>query len=715
MTLENKNIVQTQNNSYVPNELRPDLMSVCALNPWPGHDSSSRIQMFASHLGQKLVIAGATERRCQTGLEAEFAKYTFSVKMPCDGRVIKVIHRYPKTVGKDSISINPQTVVIYENEQTNEIGIINIPLYCSYHQYFGFEYKSKPAINKLINGQFIAKDTIFMDSPAVTDDGGYKYGAEINMAFMSHPAVSEDGIMISRDVLPKFKFKIYENRVVDWGSKKFPLNVYGDAENFKPFPEIGEYIKDDGVLMILRNFDKNLSPVEQSIYDLMEPDYIFDKAIYVTGGGGKIVDIRVHHEDSIQSPTPMGMEVQIDKYDKARKTFYNEIISEYKRLKKSKGDSLVLTPEFSRLIVEGLTAVDTGENQKINKLYRHTPIDDYRVEFVIEYEITPDIGFKLTDCHGGKGVICYIAEPHEMPVDAEGNRADIVMDANSTVSRMNIGRMYEHYINAASRDTTKKIISMVTDDITDKRIYNKLLNIFDVDKARFLSIYNYLMGYYSIVSPKMFSYFSSEINDQEQFDHLYSVIKDGIFLYLPTDNAPESNEIIKQLQEHYRPVYGPVSYIGSSGNKVTTKTPVRISSLYVMLLEKIGDDWAAVSSGKLQHFGILSQLTKSDKYSQPTRNQAVRAIGETEARIFVSYCGQKLVAEIMDRNNNPLTHKTSVWNILNSEHPTNIPYIVDRNLIPLGGAKPIQLVNHITLTGGFRFTYKPKNKLKPSW
>ena len=396
MTHDNLN----NNPHYVPNQLRPDLMSVCALNPWPGHDSSSRIQMFASHLGQKLVIKGATERRCQTGLEAEFAKYTFSVKMPCDGRVIKVIHRYNKTVGKDSISMNPQTVVIYENEETNEIGMINIPLYCSYHQYFGFEYKAKPELNKLVPGQFIAKDTIFMDSPAVTDDGGYMFGTEINMAFMSHPSVSEDGIMICEDALDKFKFKIYENRVIEWGSKRFPLNLYGTAEDFKPFPEIGEYIRDDGVLMILRNFDKGLAPVEQSIYDLMEPDFIFDKAMYVSGPGGKIVDIRVHHEDNVQSPTPMGMEMQIEKYDKARKSFYTEIISEYKRLKKARGDSLVLTPEFSRLIVEGLTATDTGENQRINKLYRHTPIDDYRVEFVIEYEVTPTIGFKLTDCHG---------------------------------------------------------------------------------------------------------------------------------------------------------------------------------------------------------------------------------------------------------------------------------------------------------------------------
>ena len=39
-----------------------------------------------------------------------------------------------------------------------------------------------------------------------------------------------------------------------------------------------------------------------------------------------------------------------------------------------------------------------------------------------------------------------------MPVDEEGNRADIVMDPNSRVNRMNIGGLTEQYINAASRE-----------------------------------------------------------------------------------------------------------------------------------------------------------------------------------------------------------------------------------------------------------------------
>lgn len=687
-----------------PNELRADFLSAMSLNPFMGHNSSSRLQMFHSHLGQKLNIKGATERRIQTGLEAEFAKYTFKIKMPCDAMVIKVIERYKPTIHKDSISLNPQTVVIYEDVQTKEVGVVNLPTYCSYHQYFGFEYQKSAATAKLSPGQFIPKDTVFLDSPAVTPDGGYKFGIELNMAFMTHPAVSEDGIMISSDVLDKLSFKIYETRVVEWGSKRFPLNLYGDVSKFKAFPDVGEVIRDDGILMAFREYDETLPPVEQSLLDLTEVDILFDRCVYANGAGGKIIDIRIYHDENPLSPTPVGMDIQTQKYLHAKREFHSEIVSEYRRLKKNRGDSLRTSKEFDRMVVEGLGVLDEDPKNKLNKVYRQTAIDDYRVEFTIEYEVVPTTGFKLTCGNGGKGVICYVASPEEMPVDEAGNRADIVMDPNSTVSRMNLGRLYEHYINGACRDMQKRLIAQLGFNPNAKDLFRHFTQL-SSDNALVKPAYDTLMHFYSLISTKMYNHFST-IDSAQQKEHLFSVLKDGVYLFMPTDNEIETVEIIKQLENFYPPTYGKVTYKNTKGQTCTTTENVRVASLYMMLLEKIGDDWAAVSSGKLQNFGILAQLTKADKYSQPTRNQAVRVVGETEGRILVSYCGQPMVAEVMDRNNNPLTHKNIVWNVLDADKPTNIDFAVDRKKIRYGGAKPIQLVNHVLMCAGIKFQYK---------
>jgi len=694
------------------NQLYRELMGVSGLNPWAGHDSSSRVQMFASHISQALVINGSTERFCQTGMEREYAKYTFSIKVPGDPtkqegvEVIRIIERYPRKIGLNAIAFNPQTLIIYEDINTKEIGIINLPNYCSNHPYFGFEYKPKSSLNDVRVGAFLPAGTILMDSPSVTNDGGYKYGAECNMAFMSHPSVSEDGVMISRDVLKRFSFKTYESRTVEWGNKRFALNLYGDVNNYKPFPDIGDYVRPDGILMCLRTYDKELAVVEQSIHDSMEPDGIFDKSTYAGGAGGRVIDIRIQRNgQNIQADFPIGMDAQTEKYDIARKHFYQEIVNEYHRLRRDRGEGLRLTPEFHRMVVEALSVID-NDPQRIIKLYRQAPLDDYRVEFTIEYNIEPRIGFKLTDCHGGKGVICHIAEPHEMPIDQAGNRADIVMDPNSTIARMNLGRLYEQYINSASRDVVVKIRNDLQVTKEERGLASKLANLDNAGSEIIERAWNYLLGYYSIVSPRMYVWFTSGEYKGKRTDHLAKIINGGIFLYMPPDNEPESEEIVKELEKHYRPVYGPVTYTGNSGKQVTTVNNVRIGSVYIILLEKIGDDWTAVSSGKLQHFGILSQVTNSDKYSQPSRNQAIRALGESEVRIYASYAGPEVTADILDRNNNPATHKQILENILEADKPTAIINAVDRTKCPLGGSKPLSLVRHIGMCSGWQFMYK---------
>ena len=298
-----------------------------------------------------------------------------------------------------------------------------------------------------------------------------------------------------------------------------------------------------------------------------------------------------------------------------------------------------------------------------------------------------------------------------MPVDEAGNRADIVMDGFSTVNRMNMGRLYEIYTKAASRDVAKYLREKLNITQNDHHAQVKVEEIFYSNRELFDRCYAYLMGYYSIVSPRMYKWLSTETNDEEKIEHLAGVARTHVYLYIPLENEVEQTEVIRQLETHYRPTYGPVTYIGNSGNRITTVDPIRIGSMYIMELEKTAEnDLSAVSSGKLQHFGVLAQLTKSDKYSQPTRNQPVKGIGEAEERIICSYAGEYAIAEMMDRNNTPATHKEIVWNILDAPQPTNIESIVDRKKIPFGGSKPLNLVDHALLCAGVQFVFHGDNQ-----
>lgn len=305
-----------------------------------------------------------------------------------------------------------------------------------------------------------------------------------------------------------------------------------------------------------------------------------------------------------------------------------------------------------------------------------------------------------------KGVICKIAEPHEMPIDEEGNRADIVMDSNSTINRMNIGRLYELYINASRRDVRKAICKKI--GIAPKSIHalTQVEEVFYSNKPLFDECYNYLLGFYSIINTKMFEHLGVKATDENKINHLAYIIKNDIYLYLPPENDKENLDIIDELEKHYKPVYGKVSYIGNSGERTNSVDNVRIGSMYIMLLEKTGDDYSAVSSGKLQIHGILSQLTKNDKYSNPIRLQTIRGLGEAEFRVLAAYLKQHAAAEFADRNNSPATHREIVRNILKADKPTNIDSVINRKEFPYGGSKPINIVNHALFCGGVRFVHK---------
>jgi hypothetical protein len=294
---------------------------------------------------------------------------------------------------------------VYEDVETKEIGIVNLVDYCCNHQYFGFRYQHRPAMNQIRPGNFIRKGTVFLDSPSITDEGGYKYGVQANVAYMTHPATAEDGVIVSDALLPALGFKTYETRVVDWGKKEFALNLYGDELNYKCFPDLGEPVRADGVLMALRTYEPDeLAIVKQSRMDCMEVDHTFDRTFYANGPGGRVVDIKIHHDAADYNAAAVNMDGQAQRYDKGRRKFYSDIVRVWTSLHKAQGQALQVTAEFHNLVMQAMAVMREGlpNVPRVQKLYRKAPLDTYRVEITIEYDITPATGFKLTDCYGGK-------------------------------------------------------------------------------------------------------------------------------------------------------------------------------------------------------------------------------------------------------------------------------------------------------------------------
>lgn len=699
---------------YQPNQHFPQGESIMSINSFNAAISAARKQMYGNNLGQIVVVRGIEERRIQSGTDTLLADTTFSQKMPVTGQIIAVMHRYRRKEGDDAFKKNPpQTVGIFRVLEDNvpyEYGMVSLVDYSTLHPYLGFSYVDKPGMTQLVVGRTIEKGTIFRDSPGVTDEGDYQFSVTCNVAMMGLAGVAEDGIVVSRSALKRFGFDTYEKRVVEFGQNEFPLNLYGDDNNYKICPDIGEYVNPDGVLIGLRSYRPDLAIAEMSVKATQRIDYTFDRKVVADG---EVIDIKIHHDlNTGLAGTPAAMEAQPLKYDAARREFFGELYRWYNGLARELGREPVLQPQLHNLLVEAMSVVAPTQdgNQNVIKVHKKTRLDDYRLEFVIKHFIIPNMGNKFTDLFGGKGVVVSIWEDEDMPVDAYGNRAEMIFDQSAVNNRMIPGRLYEHYINGAARDVYRRVVEMlgIPDRQRRGKMVEALTQLQNANPQRLKDAWEYLMGFYDITVPKQAAMFRAGGYGSTPISHLAYIMSKGyMVLYMRSDHELELKNMVSDIERLYPPVWTPVTYREPGGEFVTTEEPIRVAPLTIIMLEKIADSWSATSSGRRQHHGVLATLSNTDKYSERIRNQPTKAYGESEIRIVISYSGTLTAAEILDRNNSLESHKAMTWAIMKAAKPTQIECAVDRNMIPLDGSRSLQTVNHVAACAGWEFAWTP--------
>lgn len=683
------------------NEFAPELSGAgTGLANWAVNVSAPRQVMFGGHIGQTVVTKGAKIRNNLTGSEREYGKYVFRRTFRHDVRVEKVIDKIPAGIGLGRAPMeNPLRTVIYRERGTHRVGVLDIPLYHSRHQSYGYRNSLTKAYSQLGREEFFEAGTVLSNSPNVREAGAWAYGMEANVVFLTLPATIEDGFVASEEFLEANTYTAVKNSVVSWGGKYVALNLYGDENNYKPYPDIGERVKSHGILMALRKIDDNLSIVELTPKALMTVDYEFDRRIYAAPGA-TVTDIDIlHNVNNNKVRSLVGTETQPKRYYERMCSYYRGILDTYENMKREARRNKVelsLTPEFSALVVK---AKERSQHSNAKLVYRNAELDDFRVEITYSYDIVPTIGNKFTGTHGDKGVIVEVRKRADMPRDQWGNYADLILDGDSTIKRMNPGRLFEQYLNTASRHVRQDVLKML-------------------DAGKKHEAWEYLYEYYSVASSAMKKMMDAYLEQedrkgpgrkQDAIDyHLKSIVEDDIKLFVPI-NLPEIgiDQIRNIKNSKFAPPVGPVTFRGKRGNWVTSRDNTFVGSMYIIMLEKTGDDWSAVSSPKLQHFGIPAKLTRADKLATPGHEQPVRFLGEDEVRLIAAFCGGDVVAELLDQTNSPMKHRAIVTTIARHPTPMNIHDVAPPETVVLGKNRAVEFVKHLLRCSGVRFVYNP--------
>jgi len=716
-------------------KLDPRMVGITAVNSTCNHNSASRNIMFTSqHFPQCTVMLFGEESIMQSGLERELGKHLFDKKLENDSKIISIIPRYRGGIDFNSINHTVDAIVIFQDLKTNEISYLDLPYNSKLHKYFGYKFKwNTEILNRLSVNDVLPGGTVLATSPSVGTNGGYKYGVNMNMCLMSMNETAEDGVVISKSAAKKLTTEIFEKRTVEFGTESFLLNLYGNDETYKPFPEIGEKIHESGLICALRKFDDKLAPALTSIRDIQSFDNMFDEVTYVRPGEGTVVDIKVLHTPKAKKELYSNTDHMVSKYANAYILYmqdilnvYNEILAENKR--KYGTEDVKVSPKLTRLLVDAMALTDSMDqysDKNIKKLYRNDPCDIYRIEFTISFKISPyskneaidknnksnssNIGIKISDTNGNKGIVVDVWDDERMPVDILGNRADIIQDPASTISRMNIGRLYEQYISQASRQLKQYITNAIIelDDIDD---LSSTIDSLHENKVN--ELFNEIRDLVKLIGSKQYIYYSKVKDIKLKKDILKEVVNEELYIYHSIDNEIPAYKIVENIQNsRFKVVIDKVTFKDVNGEKVTSKENILIGPMYTIMLAKIADTWLSTSSAKVNHFGLPTSISKAEKYRLPWRNSGTKILSETETRLYAAYADIELLAELKDMGTSIIAHENAYMNILDAFQPTNIDRVVDRVKIPYGIDKARETVDALMNAAGVKMSYKKDDKI----
>ena len=385
--------------------LKPEFLQVQSLNSFASNVSASRADMFASEIGQAPPLQNAEVKLIQTGMEREYGKYTHKVKMPCNGIVKQVVHQYPPT---GMVHSQIPTSIIYQDmdyseggARTPRFGVAHLPLFSLNHHVLGFDFKRTNATKGLREGIAIREGTILAQSPSVDENGDYRYGVNANVLLGSFPEVRQDGVVIRRGFAEKTKFKGYGEMVISFGEDEVPLNLYGDDENYKIHPDVGELIRPDGVLFASRKLITGLYPIQMSRKALRTPTRT-DKRKIAKEEGARVVSVEVIYSPRGKPSTPSGMAEQPNKYLEAQRRYYRELRGAYEKIRHEHGNAVSLDPALHNLLVRAEAMLhDTGrDRQRVSFVDAGQPLSEYTIKITYSYDLFPFDGHKTADQNG---------------------------------------------------------------------------------------------------------------------------------------------------------------------------------------------------------------------------------------------------------------------------------------------------------------------------
>lgn len=677
---------------YGDSEIDSRALSTAAFNFAASSTSSQRLHMDSSHLKQHLSLIDGDLKRWFTGIERNYGEEHHGVAFETGCvRVIDVISKYSGITPRD---MNPPiTLIIYERQDDHKIDVVEIKSSHFQHQKFGFPLVRTKAGSGVIRHKAFPEGTILALPPTITPEFDYKYGKEVNTFLGNCKAGIEDGAWISDELAYDMRTTAYGELEMSLTKKDIPMNINGTLDVLKPIPDLGDYLREDGLVMATREFHRDIpmalfnrtALTKHSQLDNLRYGEIPNELKFKVDEGEellgrpRVIDIEVIKGGNNRAPITK-MEEQLNRYWERTVRFYDQIRKCHEELERLIPD-YEMSPAWQRWVDNSYFYTNQPQGTR-NEIFKRDTIPNWYVKITYQYTFIPTIGAKFTNIHAGKTVVVKKGPRSEMPKDKDGNHADFVVEDISVINRMNPGVVFESRLGSCERATRKRIKEMWEAERP-------------VDE-----IYEYYAGFIKIVSPMTYHDVMNPIIDRKRA--IEEILVDGIDAKIPPSLGPMMLEILTELTEKYPPCRDRLELTTNDGRKVLTDDPAEIGCLYMMLLERVGDTFAAVNSARRQHHGIPTKASKAERHSFPVKISSTRFPSEADTKSVQSHLNNEAIPELIDRSLNPVSHRMLCRALVRTPDPANIVNAVPRNIFPRKGNRVIAIRDNMLLVSGTR-------------
>ena len=429
------NVKVDSNMKFSPDEPDEQPISIpVSMVPFTEHDDQTRLQMASSQMRQSIMLKEFDQPMIKSGCEGLYTDYTQFVKRAKkNGEVVHIDDKY--------------LVVVYDD---SDVDIFNIAFRKIYVEHMDFmNIYVKPG-DKFKAGDILAESNF-------CKNGEITFGKNLLTGVMIYYGNNyEDGIVVSDRLVKENVFTSVHYKDLSFTIPPHKVLLTLDDEKYKPLPDEYETIQTGDPYAIMKSLssDDLYSVFGENLVLEAETRYIIPEIkLYANSWNEDIPEYKEWVENTIEKQ---------NEKDKSLKLVLKDILPKDEAQKFIRENNLDL---FS------FTGKYKNKREKINGIY----VEMYGVHFR-----KLQVGDKVANRHGNKGIISSIIPHEDMPQIEDGRHLDICINPLGIISRMNTGQLFELRLSMVLDDLKTNIMNMIKAGAAQKLIKDYILGFIEI-------------------------------------------------------------------------------------------------------------------------------------------------------------------------------------------------------------------------------------------